>query len=356
MFYLIDNQGNTASMEERMQHFHVPGVSVALINRGGLEWARAWGVADSATQAALTENHLLYSCSMTKFVAAMTAAALAQAGLVDLDRDVAAMTRWKLPAAENRVTLRLLLSHQAGIVDGDDCFLPLKPGQDYPDLIQILEGTTPVNTKALAFENAPGSAFAYSDNGYCLVQKVLEDATGQSLAALAGEYVFLPLDLKDSLLEQPLSPDGQRRASSGHEPDGNVTPGRYPVYPFLAAAGLWCTPRDLALMLVEVHSALRGKGIVLSQASAEALVIPHNRPYVGLGNFSHGSGEGRHIYHLGWGKGFQCAFAAWPWLGQGAVIMTNSQLGMPQNQAITGEIARGLAREYAWEEITDMLV
>lgn len=339
-----------------MEHFKVPGVSVAFLDHGRLEWSRAWGMADNDTRTVLRENHLLHACSMTKFVTAMTTVALAQAGKVDLDQDVNSLSSWQYPrTARNRVSLRLLLSHQAGIVDGEDCFLPLEQDWEHPDILHVLEGRTPVNKKPLSIENEPGSAFAYSDNGYCLVQKVLEDITGKTLAQLVQEHIFTPLGLVDSLMEQPLSAEGKDRASSGHDPDGSVTLGKFPVYPFPASAGLWCAPSDLALVLLELSDALKDRGKVLTRASAEDMVIPHNLPHIGLGNFSEGEDENRHIYHLGWGRGFQCAFAFWSWLERGAVIMINSQPGMPQNQSVVGEILRGLVKENSWAKVSNML-
>jgi len=177
-----------------------------------------------------------------------------------------------------------------------------------------------------------------------------------SLGELVRDYVFNPLGMKQSLLEQPLSPQGQSRASMGHGPGGSVIPGGYPIYPFLAPAGLWCTPSDLALALLDLHNALMGQGLVLNQDSAQAMVIPHNLPGIGLGNFSQGQDQSRHIYHLGWGEGFQCAFVFWPWQGSGAVVMTNSQPGMAQNESIVGETIRGLARDLHWGRVTNMLV
>jgi len=103
-------------------------------------------------------------------------------------------------------------------------------------------------------------------------------------------------------------------------------------------------------------SALKGKGKTLSKDGAEAMILPHNQSGIGLGNFSEGIGKDLHIYHLGWGEGFQCAMLAWPWQGSGAVIMTNSQPGMAQNESLVGEIARSLAKTYNWGPVTDMLV
>lgn len=340
-------------MDERMHHHHIPGVSVALLSGGRMQWVKAWGQADSRTKAPLTEQHLLYACSMTKFITALTTVALAQAGKVDLDEDVSRLLKsWQLPLGSSSPTLRQLLGHQGGIIDGEDCFLPLEDGQKVPALTEILAGSSPVNTKALTVERPPGSTFAYSDNGYCLVQQVLEDVTAKSLASLVQEYVFAPLGFGASFLEQPLSRERHHYASSGHNPHGSVIAGKFPVYPFLASAGLWCAAEEYALAVNELYNALQGRGKILSTDSAKAMIIPDNVDCIGLGNFSGGSGEDRHIYHLGWGEGFQCAFVAWPWLGNGVVVMTNSQPGVPQDQSLVGAIIKALAQEYDWGSVS----
>lgn len=37
------------TLSERMTHYRVPGVTIALLQRGRILWARGWGVTDSAT-------------------------------------------------------------------------------------------------------------------------------------------------------------------------------------------------------------------------------------------------------------------------------------------------------------------
>ena len=338
--------GNTATMQDRMDYFKVPGVSVAVIDQGKLHWHRTWGKISKDDEPNLSLKHLMYACSTSKFITAMVAVGLAQRGEIDLDTDVNNMLRsWKLTNPfDKAVTLRLLLSHQAGILDGDNCFSPLQPGQKYPTLIEIIEGRTPVSTKPLTIENPPGT-FAYSDNGFCLAQLVLEQVTGKTMVQLAEELIFQPLAMIDSTMD--LS-SVKKDLAIGHDPDGNVSHFSRPIYPFPAAAGLWCTSKDLALALIELVNALKGRGEVLSKTSAEAL-IQQTVKGIGLGNFSESCGESFQIYHLGWGEGFQCQFVLRPYLGQGAVVMINSNPGVPQDQSIVGEIIRGLARIYNWK-------
>ena len=46
------------SLTERMAHYKVPGVSVALIENGEIAWAKTWGLANADTQAHLNANTL----------------------------------------------------------------------------------------------------------------------------------------------------------------------------------------------------------------------------------------------------------------------------------------------------------
>ena len=52
------------------------------------------------------------------------------------------------------------------------------------------------------------------------------------------------------------------------------------------------------------------------------------------------SNEELQIYSLGWGVGFQCMMVCYPYCGNGAVIMTNSDLGVHQMEGIIGEVVK----------------
>ena len=42
------------TLAERMEHYNVPGVSVAIIEDGAVVWSHAWGTADTETGAPVT--------------------------------------------------------------------------------------------------------------------------------------------------------------------------------------------------------------------------------------------------------------------------------------------------------------
>ena len=106
------------SLNERMAALHVPGVSVAVIHYGVIEWAQGFGVTRLGGPP-VTSEAIFQAGSISKPVAAMAALRLVQQGKLSLDADVnTLLTSWKLPAdpiaAGKLVTLRELLTHTGG--------------------------------------------------------------------------------------------------------------------------------------------------------------------------------------------------------------------------------------------------
>jgi len=107
-------------LAERGEHFKVPGVSVAVIHEGRVEWARGYGKRDAEAGELVTVDTLFQAASISKGVAAAVAMRLVEQGKLSLDEDVNAKLRnWKVPENEftqvENVTLRRLLSHNAGL-------------------------------------------------------------------------------------------------------------------------------------------------------------------------------------------------------------------------------------------------
>mgnify|MGYP002624437475 CR=1 FL=1 len=84
----IEGRTTSGELRERMQHFHVPGVSIAVIHDGKLDWAQGYGFADAETETPVSTETLFQAASVSKPVAALCALALVERGRFDLDRDV----------------------------------------------------------------------------------------------------------------------------------------------------------------------------------------------------------------------------------------------------------------------------
>jgi CubicO group peptidase (beta-lactamase class C family) len=336
------------TLAERMEHYKNPGLSIAVINDGRIEWARGYGVKTAGDPGPVTPETLFQAGSISKPVAALVALSLVESGRLELDSNVnAALKSWKVPSnkytEQSPVTLRGLLTHTAGLtVHG---FPGYAAGAPVPTVVQVLDGEKPANTAAVRVDTVPGRAWRYSGGGYTVMQLLVQDVTGQAFPDVAKERVLAKLGMDQSTYEQPLPERLRPQAAAGHN-DGAPIAGRYHVYPESAAAGLWTTPTDLARVVVEVQSTLRGESNrVLSPAAMERMLTPGLGAYA-LGFAIGGAGDARTFSHGGVDEGFQAMLVGYSRVGKGAVVMTNGNRGL----ALIDELLRSVAAAYAWPD------
>ena len=113
----------TVALSQRMELHGVPGVSIAVINDFQIEWVKGYGLLEAGGDDPVSADVLFHAGSVAKPVSAAAALTLVDIGLLDLDRDVnEKLISWQIPENENtdqeKVTLRRLLSHSAGLRDG----------------------------------------------------------------------------------------------------------------------------------------------------------------------------------------------------------------------------------------------
>ncbi len=337
----------TTKLADRMAELHVPGVSVAVIHDGKIEWALGFGVARLGGPA-VTPDTLFQAASISKPVTAMAVLHLVEAGKLDLDTDVNRYLKtWKVPANgftdKTKVTLRELLTHTAGMtVHG---FPGYAAGAPLPTLVQVLNGEKPANTAPIRVDTLPGSAWRYSGGGFVVTQLVLENVTGQAFPTLMHNLVLGPIGMSHSTYQQPLPPDRAAEAATPYQRNGQPVPGGAHTYPEMAPAGLWTTPSDLARYAMEVQKALAGKSNgVLSQTMAREMLKPGKNKW-GLGEGTGGAAGHSYFTHSGANEGFQCDLVAYD-NGDGAAIMTNSDNG----GQLAEEVLRTIASEYKWPD------
>jgi CubicO group peptidase (beta-lactamase class C family) len=334
---------------ERMAHYHVPGVSVAVINKGKIEWAKGYGVKEAGGNDPVTPETLFQAASVSKPVTALAALRLVEKGILELDAPVNdKLASWKVPenefSAKEKVTLRRLLTHSAGLtVSG---FPGYSVSEPIPTPVQVLNGEKPTNTPPVRCDMVPGSQWRYCGGGFVVTQVLLADVSGRPFQEYMKTTVLGPLGMTRSTFAQPLPRDQADQAASGHEMNGEVVAGRWHVYPELAAAGLWTTPSDLCRLAIELQKSVAGESNkIISREMAGKMLT------AGTGDWGLGMGlggqteEGKKSFsHGGGNKGFICMLFAFVHKGQGAVVMTNSDNG----NDLVFEILRSLAAVYDW--------
>lgn len=339
--------GQAADLLGRMAQLRVPGVSVAVCTAQGIEWARGYGVVGAGRSAPVTEETLFQAASISKPVTALGALRLVERGLLDLDGDVNdRLTSWQVPALgvaprwRPRLTLRQLLSHTAGLTMHG--FPGYRTDERLPSLTEVLNGAPPANTAPIGVDTLPGLHMRYSGGGYCVVQQLMEDVAGAPFADLMRELVLAPAGMARSTYAQPLPQERWSEAASAHLDDGSAVPGGWHVYPELAPAGLWTTPRDLARFALAVLRALRGgEGALLSAALAREMLTVQGEGPAGLGPMVAGDGDAGSFSHGGSNAGFKCTLRTLRDGRLGYAVMTNGDGGA----GLTG-LGGAIEREY----------
>ncbi|MDQ6829010.1 MAG: beta-lactamase family protein [Gemmatimonadota bacterium] len=334
------------TIAQRMQHYHVPGVSIAVINGGRIEWARGYGVREFGGTTPVDTSTIFQAGSISKPVAATAALRLVEQHKLDLDADInSELHSWKVPSNEftksKPVTLRAILTHSGGLTvhgfPGYDVDAPV------PTVVQVLDGTKPANTAAVRVDVAPGSIWRYSGGGITIAQLAMTDVTGRTFPDLMRELVLAPAGMTHSTYENPLPASFARFAASGHEKLDTPVHGKYHTYPEMAAAGLWTTASDLARWAIEMQRAYSGQSTrLLSQAMAKQMLSRQFGQW-GLGVAVSGAGDTATFGHGGRDEGFVAQVTATIEGGRGFVILTNGVSG-----ALLEEIGRSIGDAYGW--------
>jgi CubicO group peptidase (beta-lactamase class C family) len=346
----FENVYETKTLTEQLKYYHTPGLSIAVINDGKIEWARGFGIANETTGDPVNVNTLFEAGSVSKPIFALGVMRLKEQGKVDLDKDVNEYLKsWKVPANKDwqpKITLRQLLSHTAGLtIHGFPGYLKTEA---IPTVPQILNGESPSNTRAVKVDIMPGTTLRYSGGGTTVAMLTIMDVLGKPFPAIMREQLFDPMQLRYSTYAQPLPDSLEKMASTAFPWKGSPIIGRYHVYPEMSAAGLWTNPSELAALLVEVQKALKGSSSIFKKETIEEMLTPQKKITndIGIGFFLQGKGDSTRFGHNGWDEGFVAMVVAYKNLGKGAVIMVNSNEGY----AIMDEILRAIAIEYQWPD------
>jgi CubicO group peptidase (beta-lactamase class C family) len=216
--------------------------------------------------------------SLSKWPTAWGVMRLVEEGKLDLDKPVSAyLTRWKLPPTafdNDKVTVRRLLSHTAGLTDGLGYggFEPGKPIQPLEASLTRAADASPGRDGQTKVGQDAGS-FAYSGGGYTLLQLLIEEVSGQSFNDYMTATVFAPLGMTRTTFAPG---DAPTNMAEFYDVDGS----RATHYRFtaLAAASLYTTTADLSRLLAAHRPGPNGEAVgrgVLRPETLAAMRRPH---------------------------------------------------------------------------------
>jgi CubicO group peptidase (beta-lactamase class C family) len=189
----MDSADSQIDFDEKVHKFlkrwDIKGASVAVMKDNRLIYSKGYGVTDVESQQPVETNHLFRIASASKLITAITIMKMVDDGIIDLNENVfgesgvlSHFSEMK-DANHKEVKVKHLLNHRGGWSwrDGDFMFQAAKIKR-----IMNLEGP-PTEEDIIEFvlENRrlrykPGTQYAYSNFGYMLLGKIIEQKTGSS--------------------------------------------------------------------------------------------------------------------------------------------------------------------------------
>ncbi|MEQ5790036.1 beta-lactamase family protein [Muricauda sp. NFXS6] len=283
----IDPQSFAVAVDEEIQKEFVGNFAMVIIKNGEVKEEVFYSVGRPVDR-----NTIFQVASLSKFVSATGVMKLHEMEKIDLDAPVSKyLTRWQLPPSEfdnERVTVRRLLSHTAGLTDGLGY-----SGFETPDAVQTLEASL---TKAADADEGksgetkvgiePNSSWVYSGGGFTLLQLLVEETSGQSFDVFMKENVFSPLQMTRSTYKWSDSLNSD--LCEFYNADGTESPHFF--YTSLAATSLYTSLADLEKFFMLFVKDKKGTaGSPLGQSSLDLMQESHwdmmGEAIYGLGTF-----------------------------------------------------------------------
>ena len=183
----------------------MPGAAIAIARNGKLVLAKGYGLANVENDEPVAPDSLFRIASISKPFTAVAVLQLMEGGLLDLDdRVFDVLAEFEPPRGATRdprldeITVRHLLQHTGGW-DRDNSFdamwiagrvereLGIPRPVACPDVIRFMLG------QPLDFD--PGTRYAYSNFGYCLLGRIIEEKAGLSYEDYVRERILKPLGI-----------------------------------------------------------------------------------------------------------------------------------------------------------------
>lgn len=189
----------------------VQGMALAVIEDGQIVHVAAHGWRNAERRLPLDTATIMYGASLAKAAVGYLVLQLVDEGTLDLDASIATLLPKPLPEYEDyrdlagderwrALTPRLLLNHASGFAN----FRWLEPDQK------------------LRFHFTPGSRYAYSGEGFYILQLVLEEGLGLDAGRAMQERLFDRFDMPRTAMQW--RPDFADNLADGHALDGSIEP------------------------------------------------------------------------------------------------------------------------------------
>jgi CubicO group peptidase (beta-lactamase class C family) len=188
----------------RMKSMHAPGMQIALVRGDRVVWQESFGLASTAAQTPMRDDHLLMIGSISKTLACTIIMQLAEEGKLDLDADINKYLPFGVRSPhfpDAPISARLLMSHRSGILD--NWYYQYETFPDHSPLsieaflrAYLLPGGSMYDAEKNWYRDArPGQMELYSNAGITLLAYLAEVIEQKPFQAIATERLITPLGM-----------------------------------------------------------------------------------------------------------------------------------------------------------------
>src|SRR5699024_4748922 len=265
----------------------------------------------------VTKDTIFGLASITKSLVCLAVMQLRDAGKLNVDDNVVSwLPSLKLPNENynNQIQIHELMSHTSGLhglplvhnarlesihQDPDSAYLfNKKLPEDTPVIHNVDDLIREINELDFKLLGPPGTIFNYSNEGYALLQKIIELASGMSFIDYVEENIFAPLQINDAYFRMEDIPSNAQLTElyAYTEDRQNVfhSPTWWDVGAIYTNGSLKCSAADL-MKYAEVYrmdGTVNGVQIVSKTSIAEMTTPKISEPNGG----SYGYGIGMDVY------------------------------------------------------------
>jgi CubicO group peptidase (beta-lactamase class C family) len=252
-----------------MARENVEGLALAVIDRGQVVSVKTYGRRNVARDLPLTSRTIMYGASLTKAAFAYMLLQLVDEGKLDLDASLPSLLPRPLPAYDKKpwdfssladderwrkLTPRILLTHSSGFAN----FRWLEPD------------------RKLRFHFEPGERYAYSGEGFYILQLIVERGLGLDTGREMQRRVFDRFGMRDTSMQW--RPDFALNLADGYRLDGSMEPHDERSRPS-AAGSMDTSIEDQARLWAGV---MRGDGL---SAASRAMMVQAQLPITSRSQF-----------------------------------------------------------------------
>ncbi len=310
----------------------VPGLSIAIAYEGSPVETIALGYENLETQSLVRPDTVFQIGSITKQFTAVAILRLVESGKIALDAQLGSYLP-EIQGPARSATVRQLLHHTSGIPSYTDMekWKELMRRDMSPEEVTALFANEPLD-----FE--PGTSFSYSNSGYFLLGRIIEQASGQPYEKFVEEDIIAAAGLRNTSYcsHADLVP---HRAAGYERSERGFTNASYLSFSHPYAAGALCST---ASELAQWQSALQA-GSLLSQGSLDVmtrsgLLSDERATNYGFGVFLGTLGTHPRVFHGGSINGFTSILAYYPKDKLTIAVLANTET------TIVGALEEELAR------------